>query len=146
MSRKKPTTHEKRMATQRRLREKVRTREASLRSSKPEEDDGPPPMEAIEAYVEVYEWAAENPDAAADLACYVESDWAGPMAGIAHPDHFTFPEDEIRQVAWQFRAWHILNGFKYSLDWPTPISAMTEEEIIEQLRADGAAGKITLAD
>lgn len=137
----KKKTAEERLEQQRRLRAKVRTRGAATRSTKPE-DDVPPP-EAVDAYVEVSQWAAENPEAAEDLACFVDSDWAGPMAGIAFPERYNFPQEQINDVAWKFRAWHILNGFKYTLDWPVPIASMSIEEIITELRAAGAAAKIT---
>lgn len=138
----KKKTDKQRRAAQLKLRAKTRTRGASLRSTDP---DAPPP-EAVAAYAEVFQWAAENPENATLLAAYTDEDWAGPMAGIAFPDHFKFPEDEVTMVAWQFRAWHILHGFQYTLDWTTPIAVMTEDEIIAQLRADGAAGKVALVD
>jgi hypothetical protein len=141
MPKKKP---QQRRDAERKLRAKIRDRSASLRSSRLE-DDTPPP-EAVEVYVQVFEWAAQNPDAAEDLACFVESDWVGPMAGLAYPERFNFPEEQQRDVAWKFRAWHVLNGLKYTLDWPKPVAAMSEDEIIAQLRADGLAGRITLGD
>lgn len=151
MSKKKAKTAEQRLAEQRRLRAKVRTRSASTRSTKPEDAtfaeglqwaaDNPA---AVDAYTEVLRWATENPEAAEDLQCFVDSDWAGPMAGIAYPERFNFPHEQIEDVAWKFRAWHILNGFQYTLDWPRPIATMSVTEIIEQLKADGSAGRITL--
>lgn len=130
-----------RPTSQQRLLAKARARGAR---TNPTDEQMAIPAEAVNAYAEVFEWASEEPEAAADLACLHESDWAGTMAGIAFSDHFKFPEDEVLQNAWNFRAWHILNGVKFTLDWPTPISAMSLDEIVQQLRADGAAGKITL--
>lgn len=104
----------------------------------------PPTPEAVAAYADVWGWALDNPDAAADLACLDESDWAGPLAGLAYPEKFAFPHEQEIDVAWTLRAWHILNGVWYTLDWPEPVATMSEEQIIAQLRADGAAGKITL--
>lgn len=133
---------QQRAETQRKLRARTSTKSASMRNPG---HDAPPP-EAVEAYIEAYQWAAQNPDAAADLASYVESDWAGPMAGLAFPERFNHPEDQVQWVAWSFRAWHILHGFQFSLDWPTPIAVMSVDQIIEQLQADGKAGKIAMAE
>jgi hypothetical protein len=104
-----------------------------------------PPAEAIEAYVEVLEWATENPGKAAELASWDEEIWSGILAGMAFPETFDIAPDELRTAAWQLRAWNILHGFKYTFDWPTPITTMSEDEIIAQVRQDGLDGKIGLA-
>lgn len=139
--------HAKRLETQRKLRARQAERK-TIDVALPEDDvaPAPPSPNAVAAYADVVMWTQDDPGAAADLACLHETDWAGPLAGMAFPERFNFPESEVREWAWRFRAWHILNEFWYAMDWTRPIAEMTEDEIIEQLRADGAAGKISLAD
>lgn len=104
-----------------------------------------PPAEAVEAYVEVFEWAEQNPEKAAMLMGWDENVWSGILAGMAFPETYDLPLDEVRQAAWQLRAWNILHGYKYTFDWPTPIAMMSEDEIIAHVRQAGLDGTISLA-
>lgn len=100
------------------------------------------PLDAVEAYQEVFTWAAENPQKADELVSWDEQFWGSILSGIAFPEIFDLPEDEVRQAAWQLKAWNILKGYQFTMSWPTPIAQMSEDEIIAQLRQDAKSGKI----
>lgn len=108
----------------------------------PYETDVPSPQ-AVDAYIDAYQWAADNPEKAAEVVAIPVEDIEHFVVGIAYSEKLAHPDEEIEKVAGVIQTWHILNGFKYFYDWWTvPIAAMTVEEIVAQIKADKAAGRV----
>lgn len=134
MSRKKKLSHA----------QKIRAR--LERQQQREYGDGPPP-EAVAAYMDAFEWAAEHPDEAAEVTAWDQEHIQNLVIGIAFPERFGFPEHEVLTVAGQIKTWHILNGFKYFYDWwDVPVAQMTPEQIVAQIRLDRDNGKVVILD
>lgn len=100
------------------------------------------PVEAVEAYVEVLTWAADNPTLARELMAFGEQEFTALESGIAYADQLGFTDEQVQHAAWRIRTWGILGGYKFLYEWATPIAVMTNDDIIAQLRRDAADGKI----
>lgn len=98
----------------------------------------------VETYAEVAEFVAENPDGAGEIMELEEDLIGGLVAGIAWADHFGYAEEECLQRAHVIQYWAVLNGIIYLFEWPTPVAAMSEEEIVAACRADRQSGLIPL--
>lgn len=105
-------------------------------------DDEIPPPEAVDAYLRAYEWMARNPEAATTVMDMKVDEIFHSLVGIAYADELGHPEDQCLMIAEMIRTWNILNGFKYFMEWTTPVAAMSPHQIIEQARQDRADGVI----
>lgn len=124
--------------------QKVRAR--MERQQEREYGDGPP-SKAVAAYVDAFEWAAEHPELAAEVAAWDQDHVQNLVIGIAFSERFGYPEDQAVAIAGRIKTWHILNGFKYFYDWwNVPIAQMTPEEIVAQIRLDRDNSKVVILD
>lgn len=101
------------------------------------------PEEALPYLDQVFSWARVNPQRARQLLHFDEPEWDRVVIDIVWPGvHVT--DAQIDFNAWALRANCILKGIaSWDDDWPKPIVAMTNAEIIAQLRADAAEKKFT---
>lgn len=100
------------------------------------------PAAAVDAYVEVFGWAADHPGPAAELAALTQDDIQLWCVGIARAKQYGYPEVECLDRALQIKYWHILNGFTYFYDWwQTPVALMSPQEIVDQIRLDATTSE-----
>jgi hypothetical protein len=85
-------------------------------------------------------WMADEPENAALLADVTEAEVGHWIVGIANADKLGFPAGEQQASARAIRRWAIVNGIVWMHDWPTPVSVMTEQEIIDAIREEQQAG------
>lgn len=103
---------------------------------------GSPPPEVVDLYVDVFQWAHENPDLAAEMDALTEHDIANWVAGIAYAEKFGFQDWDCIEHARQIQYWAVLKGIVYLFEWPKAIAQMSAPEVVAAIHADRLAGKI----
>ena len=117
----------------------VRQRERIRRAR--ERHPADPVTAMLPYYVEVVERTLQDPKRSADIADLDEQIYPL-IVGIAYADQFGHSIESQRAVADLIKEWHVLNGYCYLYEWPDPIAAMTEDQVIAAIRAERDSGRI----
>ena len=84
----------------------------------------------------------EDPAYAAEVAAIPEDTMWGLCAGIAWADELGLPDHECLDIAATVKLWAVLHQMDYMYEWPERVVSLSDQEFLDKLRADKAAGLI----